>query len=48
MTVKFKLEIYDTDDQVNSIVSGHADVNDIDAAIAYLLSLKEHRHLNGS
>lgn len=44
MKVKFKLEIYDADNKVDSIVSGSADSNDIDLALEYLLKLKQDRH----
>lgn len=44
--LKFKMEIYKGDERV-SIVSGRADKEDIDAALDYLLKLKEERFTNG-
>lgn len=47
MKVKFKFEVYDTAGMINSVVSGSADKQDIDAAIEYLLKLKEERYNSG-
>lgn len=46
MTNKFKLEVFDDQGQCVSIVSGHADESDIDAALDYLMRLKEERYVN--
>lgn len=43
---KFKLEIFDANNDRHTIVTGQASKEDIDAAVEYLLKLKEERYEN--
>jgi hypothetical protein len=44
MNNKFKLELYNSQGERYSIITGSADPEDIDAAVNYLLKLKEERY----
>lgn len=44
MNIKFKLELYNSQGERYSVVTGSANPEDIDAALDYLLKLKEERY----
>ncbi len=44
MNSKFKLELYNSQGERYSVVTGSANPEDIDAALDYLLKLKEERY----
>ena len=46
MNNKFKLELYDSQGERYSIVTGSANPEDIDTALDYLLKLKEERYID--